>query len=392
MNTVQFQFYRTPKIIFGSGQIRTLGTLAASSGSKALLIHGKHSLQLNKKSEIEALCKAQGVTLFNVEVSGEPSPQVVDDIVGNFRHHGIDLIIAIGGGSCLDTGKAVSAMFPLNESVVNYLEIVGTKKHPGLKLPFIAIPTTAGTGSEGSANAVLSIVGKNGFKRSIRHDNLVPDIALIDPDLMISCPREVTAACGMDALTQLIESFVSPKASPVTDALVLSSLPHFTESLLKVAGPAPEDQNARATIAYGSMISGITLANAGLGVVHGLASALGGLFPIPHGVICGTLLAPAIKITIEKLRKKNPNSIAIEKYGQIGNIVLNNSENPDIAANNLVEFLYALTKNLNLPELSKFGVKRTDIEHILKESGNKNNPIDLDDSEIREILIERLDE
>ena len=191
---------------------------------------------------------------------------------------GIDVVLSTGGGSVIDAGKAVSAMLRVEGSVAEYLEDVGTRKHPGTKVPFVAVPTTAGTGCEATRNAVLSRVGPDGFKKSLRHDNFLPDAAVVDPVLTLSCPPDITAACGLDALTQLLESFVSTKASVLTDVLALSGLEHIGNSLVPACTNSGQDIDMRANLSYAALMSGITLTSAGLGTVHGFASSIGGLF------------------------------------------------------------------------------------------------------------------
>jgi alcohol dehydrogenase class IV len=306
------------------------------------------------------------------------------------RSHNIEAVVAVGGGSVIDTGKAVSVMLTEKSPVIEMLEGVGTGRKPlGSKKPFIAVPTTAGTGSEATKNAVLSRIGKNGFKKSLRHANYVPDLALIDPELTLTCGPDVTASCGMDALCQLIESFVSTKASPITDALSISGISFMKKGLLE-AFNNPNDINARSCTAYAAMLSGITLANAGLGIVHGIASALGGFFNIPHGVICGTLLAPATKINIEGLHQAN-NTKMLEKFAQIGQILSGHSlEKIDFCTRFLVDELYRMQDIMNLPRLKEYGFSENDLQKVIKSVSQKNNPANLNEEQINEIIKERI--
>jgi alcohol dehydrogenase class IV len=292
----------------------------------------------------------------------------------------------------VDAGKAISAMLPCAGSVRSYLEVVGDREHPGEKLPFIAVPTTAGTGSEATKNAVLSSVGLDGFKASLRHDNFVPDLAVIDPELSLSCPADVSAACGMDAFCQLLESFVSTKASPLTDSLAIAGLRQAAGSLLAVCTTGAGDLGARASMAQASFLSGITLANAGLGVVHGFAAPIGGFFPIPHGVVCGSLLAPAVSITIAKLRVgERENAPALEKFAAIGALVAGGAAG-DVAGgcDALIDWLYRLAERLAIPRLSDYGVHASDCDRIIERAGSKNNPVPLNREEMRRILLERI--
>ena len=220
-----FVFMRVPVIHFGAGKLAMLPKLASRYGDSVLLVTGSASFarSVHCSSLMRGLADA-GIRLAVEAVSGEPSPAFVDDVVARHRAKLPACVIAIGGGSAIDAGKAISAMLAQEGSVRDFLEGMETRTHDGRKVPFIAVPTSSGTGAEATKNAVLSEVGPGGFKRSLRHDNFVPDIALVDPALTLSCPAPVTSACGLDALTQLLEAYVSTQASPMTDALALSGL------------------------------------------------------------------------------------------------------------------------------------------------------------------------
>jgi alcohol dehydrogenase class IV len=277
-------------------------------------------------------------------------------------------------------------MLPLHESVKDYLEGVGTKAHPGVKIPFIAVPTTAGTGSEATKNAVLSETGENGYKKSLRHNNFVPDVAIIDPKLTLGCPPAITAASGMDAFTQLLESYLSTAANPITDALAYEGLTYISTSLV----PAYEDGSnlaARTALALAAYLSGITLANAGLGLVHGFASAIGGYFDISHGVICSTLMASANKVTVRKLRGEKSNDAALVKYAAIGKLFSSENNKSDAYyIDSLLAHIEQLTHELKIPGLKDSGVTSSDFEKIIKASDNKNNPAILNTEEMEEVL------
>jgi alcohol dehydrogenase class IV len=278
-------------------------------------------------------------------------------------------------------------------SVVDYLEGVGTGAvHSGAKIPFVAVPTTSGTGSEATKNAVLSRVGSGGFKKSLRHDNFVPDVAVLDPVLTLSCPPPVTAACGLDAFTQLLESYVSTQASPMTDGLAEQGISHMAPHLVSACGEGAGDPAVRAPLACGALLSGITLANAGLGVVHGLASTLGGWFEIPHGVVCGTLMASAASATIRKLQERHgPDHPALKKYARAGALVCGRSTGDPLRdCRLLVEKMEEWIDRLAVPGLSRFGIRGEDLDRIARNSGSKNNPVSLEPEEIEALLRERL--
>jgi len=389
-----FGFARTPRIVFGPGASGGLGGILRPFGSGVLLVTGARSLTSSgRTAALLAGLRERGVRVSVCAVGGEPSPEDVDAVVAEHRDRRVDAVLAVGGGSVLDAGKAVSAMLPQEGSVFRFLEGVGSgPPHDGVKVPFVAVPTTAGTGSEATKNAVLSRVGPGGFKKSLRHDNFVPDVAVLDPELAVSCPPEVTAACGMDAFTQLLESYVSTAASPVTDALAWSGLEQVAEHLLRACGDGAGDVGVRAGMAYAALVSGMTLANAGLGLVHGLASAVGGLFPAPHGVVCGTLMGAVNRATIAKLRDRHgPGHPALRKYARAGALIGGRAGcDPETGLTLLLETVEAWTERLSVPRLGAFGVREADLDAIAAGAGNKNNPVALDPREIREVVRSRL--
>jgi alcohol dehydrogenase len=303
--------------------------------------------------------------------------------------------MGIGGGSALDAAKAIAGLLRVGRSVMDYLEGVGPElPYEGPAVPLIAVPTTAGTGSEATKNAVLSTHGRQAFKKSFRHDRLVAEHALVDPDLLASCPSEVIAANGMDALTQLLESYVSIKGNPLTDALAESGLHAARDGLLALFDSAGADAAARSRMAYASMLSGITLAQVGLGSVHGLASPLGALYPMPHGVVCGTLVGAATEVNIGALRQRAPDSPALAKYARAARILTGESfVDADNAWNRLAELLHAWTQRLRLPPLSNYGLCEAGLDEVVAQSRGssmKTNPVVLTDAEIRRVLELRL--
>ena len=391
--TLNFNIAKIPKIFFGQGKFLEIGNILNNFGKKTLIVTGAKSLQASGKlDDLFVILKSCSITYSHHIIKGEPSPDFIDKIVKDSINEKPAVVLAIGGGSVIDAGKAISAMLPSCDSVKNYLEGVGSKIHKGGKIPFIAIPTTSGTGSEATKNAVLSQIGENGFKKSLRHDNFIPDIAIIDPKLMINSPANITAACGLDAFTQLLESYVSTKASPLTDALAYKGIELIRDSLLPACTSEAKNIQIRSKMAMGSLLSGITLANAGLGIIHGFASSIGGLFDISHGVICGTLLPTAIKMNIQCLLNKTDSSgIALKKYANIGKL-LSGKTNKDIQqyCDYLIEEINGWIGGLNIPLLSEYGIKHNDISTIISLTNNKNNPIKLNYEQMGDILAERI--
>lgn len=386
-----FQFFPLPEIQFGSGKRRELVSAVQVYGKNALLLTRASSSQsTGHLEEIISELKGAGINLYQEIISHEPSPSLIDGIVEKYKENNIDVVIAVGGGSVMDAGKAVSAMIPVEGSITEYLEGVGDREHPGTKVPFIAMPTTSGTGSEMTKNAVISEVGEHGFKKSLRHNNFIPEIAIIDPEMMLSCPAGLTAASGMDAFTQLLESYVSSQANPMTDALALQGLKQIKKYLLRAFLEGDNNLEARSGMALAAMFSGITLAHAGLGLVHGFASPLGAYFDIPHGVVCGTLMAPVFAHTIENLIDQ-PDHPAIQKLVIVSKVFADFKYKTDIEyLQSFKEKLIHITKLLEVPGLSNFGFKEESIPMIIKNTSHKSHPTELSDSQMEEILRSRL--
>lgn len=385
-----FQIARTPFLVFGKGCRRKLPSFASRFGQKILLVTGAESLRKSGiLEEIERNLGQEGIRYKHLTITDEPSPGIIDQYVRDSISFQPAAIVAIGGGSVLDAGKAISAMLPLGEPVKDYLEGVGTKAHPGNKIPLIAMPTTAGTGSEATKNAVLSEVGEKGFKKSLRHDNFVADFALLDPELTYYCPPSVTAASGMDCLTQLMESYLSLSANPFTDALALPAIRDVLHFLPEVYAN-PLNEEGRGALLYAAYISGITLANAGLGTVHGVASALGGLAPLPHGTLCGSIMAEINKITMQKLLESQPDSVGMLKYRNLAASIIGKGCTGKECVIILSDFLDKLVYNLNLPRLRVFNVSEKLLAYAAEITENKNNPVALTKEEILQALLNRL--
>ncbi len=381
---MNFEFYSAGRIIFGKGVFQKIGILVSNFGKKALVITGKNSFknsgnfkflhnELNKNN-IE-------YTLFD-EINREPDTETVDKIAEiGFKNH-TDTVIGIGGGSVIDTGKAVSGILTNltnNGSVSDYLEGIGTAEILKPSLPYIAVPTTSGTGAEVTKNAVIYSKEKN-VKRSMRSPYLIPDIALADAELTVNLSKEQTSYSGMDALTQLIEAYTSKKAQPMTSALAIYGIKLTGKSLLKSYNDG-SDIKAREDMLLASLLSGLALANAGLGAVHGLASSLGA-FSIPHGKICAVLLPVIIKENI---------SYNIERFADIGRAVSGRYFSSDKdAAYFIIDYITDLCFKLNIPEnLKEYRINRDSISEIVQKAGKGNlkaNPKLFTEEELTDLL------
>ena len=386
-----FDIANLPRIVYGEGAVDRLPELVTGYGNKVLLVTGMRSFRGTGfwARTLEGLKRA-GLDWEKVTVDDEPSPQLVDEAVANCRECGVDAVVGIGGGSVLDAAKAIAALLPYGNSVFDHLEDVGRGvPYEGHPLPFLAVPTTAGTGSEATKNAVLSVRGEGGYKKSFRHERMIARVAVVDPQLLASCPANLIAAQGMDAFTQLLESYVSVRANPFTDGLAESGLRAVADGFVAAweGGEGEEARHGRAAMAYAALTSGITLAHVGLGSVHGLAQPLGSLFPIPHGVACGTTVAEATAVNLEALRARAPGSPALDKYARVGRMLGADD------ADGLVEALRGWTERFGLKRLGEYGVSEADLERIVAGSrGNsmKTNPVELEDAEIAEIVRRRL--
>lgn len=299
---------------------------------------------------------------------------------------GCDLVIGLGGGSVLDTAKAVAALLANGGDPLDYLEVVG-RGQPLTRpsLPCIAAPTTAGTGSEVTRNAVLGSP-EHQVKASLRSPTMLPALAVIDPELTYSMPPDVTAATGLDALTQCIEPFVSPRATPLTGAICREGIQRAARSLRR-AYLDGENAPAREDMALASLCGGLALANAGLGAVHGFAGPIGGMFPAPHGAICARLLGPVMAANLRALRERDPDAPALARYDEVARLL---TGDPHARAEAGVSWVVDLVEALNVAKLSSFGITRHDFSEIVAKSQQassmKANPIQLKEGELMDIL------
>lgn len=386
-----FQIASTPQIIFGVGKRDVLPEVVKQYGTKIALVLGKESfLNSSLGKELISVLEIANISIAYISIPKEPTAQHIDDAVEDLKKQSIDVVVAIGGGAVLDAGKAIAAMSCHSETIINYLEGIGDLKPTGHTLPFIALPTTSGTGSEATKNAVISSIGEKGYKKSLRHDDFVPDIAIVDPELTLTCSRALTVASGMDAFTQLLESYLSNNSSVFTDSLAIKGLMHIKTGLLKTVEDG-DNIEARSDMSYAALISGITLANAGLGTVHGFASSVGGFFDIPHGVVCGTLMGATNRATVNHIRQKGIGDYALAKYAQVGKLFIgHHSKSQEYYIDCLLDIIDGYTNDFGLQRLSTYGVKESDFDRIIQCTGNKNNPVGLEEEELIGILLERL--
>ncbi len=389
---VPFKHQGNPTLLYGNGRRSEIPGML-SGRKNVLVLTGNHFVKTSAWSELESSLKGAGVSYQRETVSGEPSPEVVDSLTSNARRTETDMVLAIGGGSVLDAGKAVAAMLCHEGSVVDYLEGVGSREPEGRTMPLIAVPTTAGTGSEATKNAVISRLGDDGFKKSLRHDAFIPGIALIDPELAVGCPPSVSLACGMDAFSQLLESFVSTAATPLTDMMARDGIRRFARGARLFAENryGAEDESVdRGELALAAYFSGLTLANAGLGTVHGLAGPLGAICEIPHGAACGLLAPPAFRLLVEKLHGDTGNQV-MEKLAWAGAVLSGSENQSSYGFDDIVRLLDLLEQRASaLRRLSEFGIKESDLDAIVAGSGNKNFPVSLSTEERKSMLVDVL--
>ncbi|HCO93953.1 MAG TPA: alcohol dehydrogenase [Phycisphaerales bacterium] len=380
---MRFEFATATRIIFGPGTISEAASLSGEFGKRAFVVTGR---TVERAGPLLERLDKQGINYVTFNVSGEPTTTIATAAVQAARKAGCDLVISIGGGSVLDTGKVVAAMLNNTGELEDYLEVVGAGRP--LKqsaAPHIAIPTTAGTGAEVTHNAVLS-VPEHRVKVSMRSPFMLPRLAVVDPVLTHSMPPSVTAGTGLDALTQLLEVYVSVQANPLTDGICRQGLLCAGRSLRR-AYEDGDDHDAREDMAMASLFSGLGLANAKLGAVHGFAGPLGGMYPAPHGVICARLLPFVMEANVKALQQRDAFSPVLAKYDEAARLLTGSSS---AKAADAVTWARELCMALKVPSLIRFGIKTQDFETIVakakKSSSMKGNPAELTDDELLNII------
>ncbi|HEX5218453.1 MAG TPA: iron-containing alcohol dehydrogenase [Verrucomicrobiae bacterium] len=380
---MNFEFATATRIVFGAEKLADLGALARGFGNHALLVTGKGAWRGIRASEI---LEAAGFSVTVFAVSGEPTIAVVEQGIAIARAAGCDFVVSIGGGSVIDAGKAIAAMLTNEGELLDYLEVIGRGR--ALSKPsarFIAIPTTAGTGSEVTRNAVLTSPEQR-VKVSLRSPLMLPALALIDPELTYDLPPAITSSTGLDALTQLIEPFTCNRTNPMTDAICREGMVRATRSL-RAAFEEGRNTAAREDMAAASLFGGLALANAGLGAAHGFAAPIGGMFPAPHGAVCAALLPHVMATNLRALRTRSPGSATLNRYDEVARLVTGNAS---ASADDGVRWVAELVRDLRIPGLSAYGISATHIDELVAKaaqaSSMKANPIQLTTQELVVLL------
>jgi alcohol dehydrogenase class IV len=379
---VNFEFAAPSRIIFGEGRLADVPKIVSAMGSRALVVEGRSG---RAESLVRQLGDV-GLATTTLQVSSEPTIALVEAGLAQARRERCDVVVALGGGSVVDAGKAISALLTNDAPVRDYLEVIG-KARPlaNRAAPFIAIPTTAGTGAEVTRNAVLMAEDEQ-VKVSLRSPLMLPAVAVIDPELTYSLPPSVTASTGLDALTQCIEPFVSPQANPLSDAVAREGMHRASGALLRAFRDG-SDREARRDMAVASLCGGLALANAKLGAVHGFASPLCGMFPVPHGMACARLLPLITEINVRAIRARMPNAAAVGRYDEVARIVTGDAS---ARAEDAAVWLRELVAELSVPGLASYGVKGGDIPRVVaaarQASSMQGNPIVLTEAELCEAL------
>lgn len=384
---MRFEFATAARIVFGSGMLREVGQESRRMGWRALLAAGcPESLSARLEEEL----RAAGVYVTRFTVPGEPTLDLVRRGVAQAREEGCDLVVALGGGSALDAGKAIAALLANGGDPLDYLEVIGRGQPLRLpSVPFIAVASTAGTGAEVTRNAVLASP-EHRFKASLRSPLMLPRLAAVDPELTLDLPASLTASTGLDALTQLIEPYVCTRANPMTDMFCLEGMRRVARSLER-ACQEPRNLEARSDMSLASLLGGLALANAGLGAVHGFAAPIGGMFEAPHGAVCAALLPFVIEANIRALQARRPDSEALERYRTAACILTGRSQ---ARAEDAVEWTREIYRRLKIPPLSAYGIREEHANALVagaaRASSMQANPVALTEEELHSILLAAL--
>ena len=379
---MRFEFATASRIIFGHGIVKEVAPLASKMGNYALIVTGRN---VERAIPLLESLNNTGMKTFIFSVSEEPTIKLVSEGVQTARQNVCEVVIGIGGGSVIDTAKAIAAMLTNSGDIMDYLEVIGQGKIlTNAPAPCIAIPTTAGTGAEVTRNSVLTSP-EHKVKVSLRSHMMLPDLAVVDPELTYSMPPSITASTGLDALTQILEAFVSVKSNPLTDAICLDGLKRAARSL-RQAFEDGSDIAARENMAIVSLFGGLALANSKLGAVHGFAGPMGAMFSAPHGVICARLLPFVMEVNVRVLQRHSSQQFLL-RYDEVAKVLTGKS---DARAEDGTVWILGLLETLDVPALSNFGITEDHFTELVarskKASSMKGNPVKLTDEELKEIL------
>jgi alcohol dehydrogenase class IV len=384
---MQFEFSTATQIIFGAGKAREIGSYAPTLGRRAMVVTGRSSARAD--FILEQLAK-QGIESISFSVLGEPTADMALSGVQKARQAACDWVIGIGGGSVIDTGKVIAALLTNEGKLLDYLEVIGRGKPlEKMPAPYVAVPTTAGTGAEVTSNSVLESP-EHRVKVSMRSPLMLPRWAVVDPELTYSMPPPITASTGLDAFTQLLEAFVSNKANPLTDGICREGLRRSAGSLVR-AFEDGRDTEAREAMSLASLFGGLALANAKLGAVHGIAGPLGGMFKAAHGAICGRLLPFVMEMNIAALQMREPESPSLARYREVAQIVTGKTE---AEPSDGINWVQNICSRLKLPPLAGYEITEADFPLVVEKaqaaSSMKGNPIQLIEEELVKILRQAL--
>ncbi len=380
---MQFEFRTANRILFGPGTIEQVGPFAAGIGKRALVVTGRST---DRADPLLRQLNQHGMACTGFNVIGEPTLDTLHEGLDSLRSHEADLVIGFGGGSVIDAAKAIAALATNRADIREYLEVIGRGRAlTNPPLPYVAIPTTAGTGAEVTRNAVLKSTREK-VKVSLRSPLMLPALAIVDPELTLSLPPAVTAGTGMDALTQLLEAFVSKRANALTDALCRDGLRRTARSLQQVYHH-PDDLTARSDMSLASLFSGLALANAGLGAVHGIAGPLGGMCTAPHGMACARLLPPVMDANLKALAERDPDSASLSRFQEAAQLLIGSVQ---ATAKDGIRWLQQLSDDFQIPPLADCGLEHKQIPDLINQarqaSSMKANPVMLTPRELKEII------
>jgi alcohol dehydrogenase class IV len=380
---MRFEFATAGRVLFGTGTVKEVEPIVRALGKRALIVRGSNP---DRSKQLEAMLEAGNIACSSFDVHGEPTIERIQEGVEHARQAHVDVVIGFGGGSVVDSAKAIAGLVTNPGPILEYLEVIGKGKQLTIpSLPCVAVPTTAGTGAEVTRNSVLASQ-EHRVKVSLRSPYLLPRFAIVDPKLTCDLPPSVTASTGLDALTQLIEPYVCIRSNPITDGLCIEGMRRAARSL-RPAFDDGKDISAREDMALASLFGGFSLANAGLGAVHGFAAPIGGMFHAPHGAVCAALLPHVMEINVRAICQRASDNAVVGRYESIAAILTGSG---NATSTDGIQWIAERCRGLNVPGLRTYGLAETDIpglvERAAKASSMKANPILLTTEELSEAL------